>query len=105
MGASLDTVSEIITYYSCYEAYCTASDTFKSILVMIASNADRVVGNTNDPGYTGFEDELFYSESLRAAIKNFIANANDEATGAEQIASRFAKKGLRILDLPLQKQG
>ena len=105
LGASLDTVSEIITYYSCYEAYCTASDTFKSILVMIASNADRVVGNTNDPGYTGFEDELFYSESLRAAIKNFIANANDEATGAEQIASRFAKEGIENLGSSFAEAG
>ena len=97
LGAAIGTASEMITYYSCYEAYCTASDTFKEALTMIYFFADRIGGDKDNPIYTGSPDEVFYSTSLQAAIENFLDNANDESTGALQIAERFAKEGIENL--------
>lgn len=95
VGASVDTLSEIMTYYSCYDAYCYASDTYKDILVLIAYYAGLAVQTDSEgnPIYNGGTDEVFYKTSLFVAVQNFLSNATDEATGADAIAEKFAKAG------------
>lgn len=107
LGATIDTATEMMTYYSCYDAYCTASDTFKEILSLIGFYADSVVqtGADGKPIYIGGLDEVFYSESLSIAVDNFLNNANDEATGAKQIAERFAKEGIENLSSSFAEAG
>lgn len=96
LGATIDTATEMMTYYSCYDAYCSASDTYKEILMLIGAYADSTIqtGTDGNPIYIGGLDEIFYSQSLLAAINNFLDNANEEATGAQAIATRFAKEGV-----------
>ena len=99
LGAALDTASEMVTYYACYDAYCTASDTFKDVLVLImyyAGTAAQTDSNGN-PVFIGGWDEVYFKESLSAAAQNFLVNASDEATSAQQIAARFAKAGAENL--------
>lgn len=97
LGATIDTATEMMTYYSCYDAYCSASDTYKEILVLIGVYADSTIqtGADGKPIYIGGLDEIFYCKSLLAAIKNFLNNANENATGAQAIAEKFAKEGVK----------
>ena len=107
LDATLDTMSEMITYYSCYDAYCEASDTFKEILVLIDYHASSRIqtGADGNPIYTGGLDEVFYSTSLSIAIEHFLDNASEEATGAGQIAKRFAKEEIENLGSAFAEAG
>lgn len=97
LGATIDTATEMMTYYSCYDAYCSASDTYKEILVLIGVYANSTVqtGADGKPIYIGGLDEIFYCQSLSVAIKNFLDNASENATGAQALAEKFAKEGIK----------
>ena len=97
VGATIDTATEAMTYYACYDAYCTASDTYKEVLTLIAYYADSVIqtGAGGNQIYIGGIDKIFYCTSLSTAIDHFLENANEEATGAQQIAKRFAREGIK----------
>ena len=86
VGATIETASQMMTYYACYDAYCTASDTFKEVLVIIAYYANSFVT-------IGSLDERYYCASLIESINNFLENSSEDAMSAQQIADRFAKEG------------
>ncbi|MBR3083716.1 MAG: S-layer homology domain-containing protein [Oscillospiraceae bacterium] len=86
LGAGLNTASEMIDYYSCYDAYCEASETFKETLTAIKTiSALRGKNGT------------FY-RLLEESIDNFLINATDEATSASSVASRFVSVGIDALN-------
>lgn len=99
LGAAVDTMSEIITYYSSYDAYCAASDTFKDILSLICCYTDGILLPESDEILIEVTlDEVYYSQSLSLAIKNFLGNAGDEATSAKKNAEKFVKEGIDNLE-------
>lgn len=83
-NAAVSTIAEAMQYYACYDAYCSASDTFKQVLIMIAFYADTYV-------QIGSWDERYYCASLSESALRFLEYSDEEATSAEAIAKRFAK--------------
>ena len=91
IGATLDatfsTISDVMTYYSCYDAYYTATDTFKQVLVMIYFYANSYVT-------IGSLDQRYFCASLMSSIENFLENSDAAVTSTPQIAKQLVSSGL-----------
>ena len=99
LGATLDTASDMMTYYASYDAYCMATETFKTVLVQIYFYAHSIVGTDagGNPVYFGGLDEIVYSQALVQAIKNFLDQTKLAAEGAAAVAGQFVEQGIENL--------
>lgn len=97
-GTAFKTAEHIATYYSSYEAYCTASEIYKETLSKIRGQAFvkmyELQSSLSEFPFAPNHEAYEYYSCLATAITNFLDNASEEATSADQIAKEFAKNGL-----------